>query len=86
MEKKYFDRNNEEVINGSVINIHQTVNGQNIFVVLFSDNGLHVVYGHDLTRSYEYDKEELLKPSIFSGESDFEIIGNVYFELDDMTK
>lgn len=83
---KYFDKNGEEVVNGSVIDLHQTVNGQNIFVVLFSDHGLYVVYGHDLTRSYEYDKIELLSPIKITGDTEFEIIGNVYFELDDMTK
>lgn len=86
MKAKYFDRDGVEVINGSVINLHQTVNGQNIFIVLFSDHGLYVVYGHDLTRSYEYDKESLLAPCKISGITEFEVIGNVYHELDDLMK
>lgn len=69
------DRNNIEITKGSIIDIHQTVNGQNIFVILKIEP-LVVVYGYDLTREYEYDAMELLDINNYSKE--IEIIGNIY--------
>lgn len=71
------DKNEETLISGSIIDIHQTVNGQNIFVVL-SAHPLDIRYGYDLTRKYEYDKNDLLAPDIFSDVPEFEIVGNIY--------
>jgi hypothetical protein len=54
---KYLDTNQEELKKGDIINLHQTVNGQNMFVVLNTEP-LDIRYAHDLQRLYEYDKEE----------------------------
>lgn len=70
------DRNEIELINGSIIDIHQTVNGQNIFVILDVIK-LDVRYGHDLSRIYEYNTKDLLAPGKFNGIVEFEIIGNI---------
>lgn len=71
------DKNDKEVVNGSIIDLHQTVNGQNIFVI-FDVKTLDVRYGHDLTYKYQYSAEDLFKPCQYSGEVDFEIIDNIY--------
>lgn len=70
------DKNGKEIEKGDVIDLHQTVNGENLFVVL-SLEPIKVVYSFDLSREYEYDLDELFEPCKYSGEVDFEIIGNV---------
>ncbi len=70
------DINDVELTRGSIVDIHQTVNGENIFVVL--NPITDIVYGSDLARQYEYDKKELFAPNQFNGEVEFEIIGNIY--------
>ena len=74
---KYLDKNQEELKKGDIVNLHQTVNGQNMFVV-FNTSPLDVRYAHDLQRDYEYDKEEMLAPSKITGEVDWEIVNNLY--------
>ena len=77
---KYLDTNNEELKKGDIINLHQTVNGQNMFVVLNTEP-LDVRYAHDLQRVYEYDKEEMLAPSRFTNEVEWEIVNNLYSQM-----
>lgn len=80
---KYKDKNDIVLKNGDVINIHQTVNGCNIFVVLKVDDELDIRYGYDLTRKYEYDKIDLISNTHeLIQEVEFEIINNVYKYLD----
>ncbi len=76
MNKKRIDINEKEVQDGDIIDIHQTVNGQNLFLVLRTDP-LDIRYLYELTREYEYDKEGLFEPCRFSGEPSFEIIKNI---------
>jgi hypothetical protein len=71
------DINGKLLGNGDIIDLHQTVNGQNLFVVVNTEP-LEIRYEHNLFRHYEYDKEEMLAPSRFTGEVDWEIIGNIY--------
>lgn len=71
------DTNDKELKNGDIINLHQTVNGQHLFVVLNVDI-LDIRYSYDLTRKYEYDKAELLAPSKFNGLVEWEIVDNIY--------
>lgn len=73
-----FDINERELKNGDVIDLHQTVNGQNLFVV-FTIEPLDIRYAHDVTRKYEYDKEEMLAFSRFTSEVEWEIVNNLYF-------
>ena len=72
----YFDCNYKELKNGDIIDIHQTVNGRDKFIVLTVDP-LCIVYAYDRECKYEYNQEDLLKPCVFSGETDWEIIGTV---------
>lgn len=71
------DKNGNNVESGSVIDLGQTVNGQNLFVVL-TISPIDVRYGHDLNRKYEYDIDELFRHCKYSGEVDFEIVSNIY--------
>lgn len=71
------DKNGKDIQKGDVIDLHQTVNGQNLFVIMCL-MPLMISYGYDLLRQYEYDKIELLSPSKFTGESEFEIVDNIY--------
>lgn len=75
--KNRADKNEKVLCNGDIINLHQTVNGQNLFVVL-NVLDLDIKYAHDLTRPYEYDKEDLLAVSSILGYPEWEIIGNIY--------
>lgn len=74
---KLRDINDREVKNGDVIDLHQTVNGQNLFIV-FKTEPLDIRYANEITREYEYDKEELFKPCKYSGEVKYEIVSNIY--------
>ena len=71
------DLNGVQVINGSIIDLHQTVNGESKFIV-FDVESLDVRYSFDLKRVYEYDVKDLFKPCEYSGEVEFEVIGNIY--------
>jgi len=81
---KHSDKNKKELFRGAIINMHQTINGQNIFVVL-GVNPLEVRYANDLLREYEYDKEEMLGPSESTGEIEWEIINNIYNLIPDVS-
>ena len=81
---KRLDKNQREVKNGDVINLHQTVNGQNLFVVM-NVEPLDIRYAHDLNYKYQYDQDELFKPCEYSGEVEYEIIANIYDLIPDVS-
>lgn len=70
------DCNDHEVVDGDIIDLHQTVNGQNLFVIASVDN-LDVRYHHDMTRRYEYDAKSLLSKDGWLCEVEYEVIGHV---------
>jgi len=74
------DKNGVKIRKGSVVDIHQTVNGQNMFVVLDDDPmNLDIRYAGDLLREYEYDKRDLMEITNFSHhKKEIEVVGNVY--------
>lgn len=71
------DVNGKELEDGDIIDIHQTVNGQNLFVVVSCFPVLDIRYGHDLSYKYQYDMQSLLSPCQYSGEVDWEIVGKL---------
>lgn len=71
-----FDKDGVLLIDGSIINIGQTVNGQSQFIVL-TVNPLDIRYLFDISYKYEYNKMELITPDKFSDQIEFEIIGNI---------
>jgi hypothetical protein len=82
--KIYKDTNEKELTKGDIVNLHQTVNGQNLFVAM-NLNPLTMVYAHDLLREYEYGHHEMLSPSKFTGETDWEIVNNIYNLMPDVS-
>lgn len=70
------DKNGTPLKNGSVINIHQTVNGENIFVMIDVEK-LDLRYGFDLSYEYQYAVTDLLASNHFNGDIEWEIIGNL---------
>ena len=77
------DTNDKLASIGDIFNLHQTVNGQSLFVII-SLNPLDIRYAYDISRMYEYDKEELFKPSRFTGETETEIVGNIHLLLHEL--
>lgn len=69
----YFDKNGTKLIDNSIIDLHQTVNGCRYFLVVSVENK-DMRYLHDLSYKYQYDFEDALRPCIYSGETDWEIV------------
>lgn len=68
----------ERFKNGDIIDINQTVNGCNTFVI-FDVDKKDVRYTFNLDREYEYDVDELLNGD------EVDIISNIYQMIVDVT-
>lgn len=82
---KINDKNDKLLSNGDIIDLHQTVNGQNLFIII-SMTPLDIRYAHDIGRKYEYDTIDLLKPDSLNGSVEFEIIGNIKEFINQLSK
>lgn len=63
------------IFEGDIVDIHQTVNGQNKFIVWSCLPKLDLRYHYDPMRKYEYDSYDLLKEDDLS---EVEVIGNIH--------
>lgn len=74
------DMRGKEIYEGDIIDIHQTVNGYNMFLIVWSDIGFGARYLIDgeISREYEYDIKELLDVNIGKYEKSIEVVGNIY--------
>ena len=68
------DKNGKDIYVGDVVDIHQTVNGQNLFIVTMDKGFINVKYAL-IDRNYEYDIKELL--DFYVQDKEIEVIGNI---------
>lgn len=78
------DKNGVEVYENDIIDIHQTVNGYNQFVIQYDNYKFSARYYNQNTKQilgwYQYDLDELFE--INEAEKEIEVIGNVWDKND----
>ncbi len=74
------DKNGVEIYENDIIDIHQTVNGFNQFIIQYDNYKFSARYYNQKTKQildwYQYDLDELFELNEF--EKEIEIIGNIY--------
>ena len=77
------DKNGVEIYEGDIIDIHQTVNGYNQFVIEYDDYKFSARYYNQKTKEigswYNYDLDELFELNEY--EKELEVVGNIYENL-----
>ena len=73
------DKNGVDIYVGDIVDIHQTVNGQNLFIVTMDKGFINVKYAL-IDRNYEYDIKELL--DFYEQDKEIEVIGNIHENKD----
>lgn len=73
---KYIDCNNKVIKNGDILTLHQTINGEEFFIMVDVDS-FDMRYGRDISIRYQYDVGEFLRSNT-NGELDVMIVGNIH--------
>ena len=75
-----YDKDKKPIYDGDIIDIHQTINGYNQFVIEYKDYGFSTKYYNQkenkAIRWYEYDLDELF--DVNESEKEIEVIGNIH--------
>ena len=75
-----YDKDKKPIYEGDIIDIHQTINGYNQFVIEYKDYGFGAKYYNQkenkAIRWYEYDLDELF--DVNESEKEIEVIGNIH--------
>lgn len=75
-----YDKNKKPIYEGDIIDIHQTINGYNQFVIEYKNYGFSAKYYNQkenkAIRWYEYDLDELF--DVNESEKEIEVIGNIH--------
>lgn len=72
------DKNGKKIFEGDIIDIHQTVNGCNLFEIVWDKTKWNARYAIEMVipRLYEYDFNQLMDVDLF--EKEIEVIGNIH--------
>lgn len=71
------DKNGKEIYDGDIVDIHQTVNGEHLFIIEITNTGLVIPsYRFNKNIKYQYNVRELLEVDEYDKE--IEVIGNIY--------
>ena len=78
------DKHGKKVFEGDILDLHSTVNGVNLFEVYYNEPQARFSIKYCTDRmpkrslEYEYSVSDFFKPCEFSGEVDYEVVGNIF--------
>lgn len=77
------DINDRVLKNLDVIDLHQTVNGENLFIVADLE-AKDIRYFHNPSLKYEYSVDDLFRADKYTGEVEFEIVDKEWVKWENL--